>query len=102
MSRASEGAGMRTMKTRRRNALRMAAAVVASFGMAALGGTAPASAATDDPGCDAFGWRHPMCAGGAWANDETASQEWGPANIPNPVSPGGDTSMTFPGSPNTP
>lgn len=43
-----------------------------------------------------------MCAGGAWANDETASEEWGPANIPNPVTPGGDMSMTFPGSPNTP
>lgn len=90
------------MKTGRRSTVRMALAVAGSLGIALLAGTGPASATTDDPGCDAFGWRHPMCAGGAWANDETASQEWGPADIPNPVTPGGDTSMTFPGSPNTP
>lgn len=84
-----------------RNAVRLAAAL-AGLGIAAVGAATPASASTDDPGCDAFGWRHPMCAGGAWASDETASQEWGPANVPNPVSPNGDMSMTFPGSPNTP
>ena len=86
----------------RRRVTGRAAAVVGFIGIAALGGMAPASAQPSDPGCDAFGWRHPMCAGGAWSNDETASQEWGPADIPNPVTPGGDLSMTFPGSPNTP
>ncbi|WP_237568369.1 hypothetical protein [Mycolicibacterium lacusdiani] len=93
---------MRILTTGQLKAIGLAAAVSGSFGIVALAGTVPASAATDDPGCEAFGWRHPMCAGGAWANDETASEEWGPANIPNPVTPGGDMSMTFPGSPNTP
>jgi hypothetical protein len=62
----------------------MAAAIAVA---ALVGVTVPASAgpggtglftAMDDPGCEAFGWRHPMCAGGAW--DESASQEWGPAD----------------------
>jgi hypothetical protein len=50
-------------------------AVVAGafLGLSVFGGAASASA---DPGCDVFGWTHPMCAGGAW--DESASQEWGP------------------------
>jgi hypothetical protein len=47
-------------------------------GSAGPTGTGP-SVAMDDPGCEAFGWRHPMCAGGAW-DDESASKEWGPAN----------------------
>jgi hypothetical protein len=101
MSGANKGAAMDRSSARRRRAVRLAAAL-AGVGIAALGAAVPASASPNDPGCDAFGWRHPMCAGGAWANDETASQEWGPANIPNPVSPEGDMSMTFPGSPNTP
>jgi hypothetical protein len=91
-------------------ALVMTVAVAGFVGFAASALAVPANAAppgtglfeTDDPGCEMFGWRHPLCAGGAWGDDETASQEWGPANIPNPVTPGGDTSMTFPGSPNTP
>ncbi|MGH3641496.1 MAG: hypothetical protein ACREJT_00010 [Myxococcota bacterium] len=71
----------------------MAAAIA---GAALVGVIVPASAgpagtglstATDDPGCDAFGWRHPMCAGGAW--DESASQEWGPANDGITPMPGG-------------
>ncbi|MET0451182.1 MAG: hypothetical protein ABW137_05040 [Mycobacterium sp.] len=100
------------MTTRGWHTMLCKAVAAAGFvGAAALGAAVPANAApvgtgsfatTNDPGCDMFGWRHPMCAGGAWGDDESASQEWGPANIPNPVTPNGDTSMTFPGSPNTP
>lgn len=51
------------------------AVVVGAAALATI--AAPAPAAQADPGCDAFGWRHPMCAGGAW--DESASSEWGPS-----------------------
>ncbi|WP_141562693.1 hypothetical protein [Mycobacterium neglectum] len=53
-------------------------AVAATVAAAALGAiAAPAPRAQADPGCDAFGWRHPLCAGGAW--DQSASSEWGPS-----------------------
>jgi hypothetical protein len=60
------------------------------------------AAMTKDPGCEVFGWRHPQCAGGAWDDDESASQEWGPADVPNPVSPDIGGPIVFPGSPATP
>jgi hypothetical protein len=63
-------------------------------------------ASMNDPGCDTFGWRHPMCAGGAW-DSESASEEWGPANSGiNPFPGGGgqmvpntDGSLSLPGTP---
>lgn len=60
------------------------AAAAAVIGGAVVAG---AVAATDpppvpdlqaDPGCDTFGWRHPLCGGGAW-DDQSASSEWGPS-----------------------
>jgi hypothetical protein len=53
----------------------LAAAVAGAAVMGAI--AAPAPAAQADPGCDAFGLRHPLCGGGAW--DESASSEWGPS-----------------------
>lgn len=84
-------------------------------GMALVGVTVPANAAPagtvlpasmNDPGCDAFGWRHPMCAGGAWGS-ESASKEWGPADTGTNPFPGGggqmvpniDGSLSLPGTP---
>lgn len=58
------------------------AAVAAAIGGAALtvamtaAGPSPEPSLQADPGCDAFGWRHPLCGGGAW--DQSASSEWGP------------------------
>ncbi|WP_319448872.1 MULTISPECIES: hypothetical protein [unclassified Mycobacterium] len=80
-----------------------AAGVIA--GMALMGATVSANATPDDPGCDVFGWRHPMCAGGAW--DESPSHEWGPANTGiNPLPGGGgqmvpntDGGLSLPGTP---
>ena len=85
-----------------------AAAVTGLIGIAAMGAAASAGAAPvradvpalmNDPGCEAFGWRHPLCAGGAWDVGETASEEWGPADTPNPVIPNAEDAATFPGSP---
>ncbi|MGZ5394454.1 MAG: hypothetical protein ACXWEI_02970 [Mycobacterium sp.] len=66
----------------------------------------PAPALQADPGCDAFGWRHPLCGGGAW--DQSASSEWGPsasteagldaAQEPSMV-PNIDGSLSPPGTP---
>ncbi|MGO4444589.1 hypothetical protein AB4Z42_14630 [Mycobacterium sp. 2YAF39] len=89
------------------------AAAAAFVGTAAIGAivganpaTAPAPSIQADPGCDAFGWRHPLCGGGAW--DQSASSEWGPsasteagldaAQEPSMV-PNIDGSMSTPGSP---
>ncbi len=88
----------------------MMAAAAAFVGLGALGaivGANPSvSAAQADPGCDAFGWRHPLCGGGAW--DQSASSEWGPSasteagldavQQPSMV-PNIDGSLSLPGTP---
>ena len=93
-----------------RGALTGTAAAAAFVGIAALGaivGALPSAPAIQaEPGCDAFGWRHPLCGGGAW--DQSASSEWGPsastragleaAQEPSMV-PNIDGSMSTPGSP---
>lgn len=78
--------------------------VAAAIAGSALAGTTATAGA--DPGCDHFGFLHPMCAGGAW--DESASQEWGPdasteagleaAQEPAMV-PNTDGGLSTPGSP---
>ena len=88
------------------------AAVAAAIGGAAVAGAVaptnppPAPGLQADPGCDAFGWRHPLCGGGAW--DQSASSEWGPsasteagleaAQRPSMV-PNIDGSLSPPGTP---
>jgi hypothetical protein len=83
-------------------------AVAAAVVGAAVTGAAAAPAPTiqADPGCDAFGWRHPLCGGGAW--DQSASSEWGPSasteagldavQQPSMV-PNVDGSLSLPGTP---
>ena len=84
-----------------------AAAFVGIAGLGAIVGANPSAPAVQaDPGCDAFGWRHPLCGGGAW--DQSASSEWGPSasteagldavQQPSMV-PNIDGSMSLPGTP---
>ena len=54
-----------------------AAVIAGAFTAIAVMGSASAPTLQADPGCDTFGWRHPLCAGGAW--DQSASSEWGPS-----------------------
>jgi hypothetical protein len=58
-----------------------------------------------DPGCDAFGWRHPLCGGGAWdfgpvADDGIPGDNAAEGGIPAPASvPNVDGSLSPPGMP---
>ena len=89
-----------------RTAVAAAIGGAAAMGAVAVANPASAPALQADPGCDAFGWRHPLCGGGAW--DQSASSEWGPsasteagldaAQEPSMV-PNIDGSMSTPGSP---
>ena len=52
-----------------RGALTSTTVAVAFAGVAVLGVEVPANAAPyaqDDPACEMLGWRHPLCAGGAF------------------------------------
>jgi hypothetical protein len=78
------------------------AASLAIAGLAAMGPTATANA--DDPGCEIFGWRHPMCAGGAWmsppADDGIPGDNAAEGGIPAPAMvPNVDGSLSPPGTP---
>lgn len=90
-------------------------------GVAVLGVTVPASAApaaagptgasvplrppiaTDDPGCEMFGWRHPLCAGGAFespVDDGIPGDNAAEGGIPAPAMvPNINGSMSPPGTP---
>jgi hypothetical protein len=90
-------------------------------GIAAMGVTVPASAApaaagsagaalplrppiaTDDPGCEMFGWRHPLCAGGAFespADDGIPGDNAAEGGIPAPAMvPNINGTMSLPGTP---
>jgi hypothetical protein len=92
-------------------------------GVAAVGVIVPASAvpvaagptgasvpqrppiATDDPGCEMFGWRHPLCAGGAFespADDGVPGDNAAEGGIPAPAMlPNINGSMSPPGTPGT-
>ncbi|MGZ8746648.1 MAG: hypothetical protein ACXWZ2_06360 [Mycobacterium sp.] len=98
---ASKVRGMLT-----RTAVAAAIAGAAASGAIAAAISTPAPALQADPGCDAFGWHHPLCGGGAW--DQSASSEWGPsasteagldaAQEPSMV-PNIDGSLSPPGTP---
>ena len=81
------------------------AAAAAAAGLAVLmGAPVPAGATTDDPGCEIFGWRHPMCAGGAWmsppADDGIPGDNAAEGGIPAPAMvPNVDGSLSPPGMP---
>jgi hypothetical protein len=56
-----------------------------------------------DPGCDMFGWRHPMCAGGAFESppdDGIPGDNAAEGGIPAPAMvPNIDGSLSPPGTP---
>lgn len=74
------------------------AAAVAGGGAAVAAGPAQA-----DPGCDMFGWRHPMCAGGAFdsvPDDGIPGDNAAEGGIPAPAMvPNVDGSLSPPGTP---
>ncbi|MFI5506274.1 hypothetical protein ACIA48_02315 [Mycobacterium sp. NPDC051804] len=82
----------------------VAAAVAGAVLTAAMGASAISEPALQaDPGCDAFGWRHPLCGGGAWgpvADDGIPGDNAAEGGIPAPASvPNVDGSLSPPGMP---
>ena len=82
----------------------VAAAVAGAALTVALGaGATPEPALQADPGCDTFGWRHPLCGGGAWgpvADDGIPGDNAAEGGIPAPASvPNVDGSLSPPGMP---
>jgi hypothetical protein len=111
------------MATAGRKRLARTAVAATIAGVAAMGVIVPASAApaaagptgasvplrppiaTDDPGCEMFGWRHPLCAGGAFespVDDGIPGDNAAEGGIPAPAMlPNIDGSMSPPGTPGT-
>lgn len=83
----------------------VAAAITGAAVTGALAATSlsPAPGLLADPGCDAFGWRHPLCGGGAWgpvADDGIPGDNAAEGGIPAPASvPNVDGSLSPPGMP---
>jgi hypothetical protein len=104
-----------------RGTLTRTALAAAVAGVAVVGATVPADATSagaglagvsmplspfavqDDPGCDTFGWRHPLCAGGAFespVDDGIPGDNAAEGGIPAPAMvPNIDGSMSPPGTP---
>jgi hypothetical protein len=89
-----------------RGVLMRTAVAAAVAGVAVLGATVPANASPavrDDPGCDVFGWRHPLCAGGAFESppdDGVPGDDAAEGGIPAPAMvPNVDGSLSLPGTP---
>jgi hypothetical protein len=89
-----------------RGALTRTAVAAAFAGVAVLGATVPANATPavqDDPGCEVFGWRHPLCAGGAFESppdDGIPGDNAAEGGIPAPAMvPNVDGSLSPPGTP---
>jgi hypothetical protein len=105
-----------------RGTLTRTAVAAAVAGVALMGATVPANATPagaglhgvplplnfpavpEEPGCDMFGWRHPLCAGGAWesqvADDGIPGDNAAEGGIPAPASvPNVDGSLSPPGTP---
>ena len=84
-------------------------AVAAVIGGAVVAGAVaatnppPSPGLQADPGCDTFGWRHPLCGGGAWgpvADDGIPGDNAAEGGIPAPASvPNVDGSLSPPGMP---
>ena len=84
-----------------RGALTRVAVAAVFAGLAVMGATVPANA---EPGCEMFGWRHPLCAGGAWespvADDGIPGDNAAEGGIPAPAMvPNINGSMSPPGTP---
>ncbi len=96
----------RVTASRVRDTLIRAAVAAAVAGVAVMGATVPASATPavqDDPGCEMFGWRHPLCAGGAFESppdDGIPGDNAAEGGIPAPAMvPNVDGSLSPPGTP---
>jgi hypothetical protein len=78
-------------------------ALAAAIAVAAMMGAAVPASAQDDPGCEMFGWRHPMCAGGAFESppdDGIPGDNAAEGGIPAPAMvPNVDGSLSPPGTP---
>ena len=83
-----------------RGTLTRTAAAVAIAGVAVMGATVPANA---EPGCEMFGWRHPLCAAGAFespADDGIPGDNAAEGGIPAPAMvPNVDGSLSPPSTP---
>jgi hypothetical protein len=89
-----------------RGALTSTTVAVAFAGVAVLGVEVPANAAPytqDDPACEMLGWRHPLCAGGAFdspVDDGIPGDNAAIGGIPAPAMvPNIDGSLSPPGTP---
>jgi hypothetical protein len=100
-----------------RGRLTRTAVAAAVAGVAVMGATVPAIATglrgvpvplrplavQDDPGCEMFGWRHPLCAGGAFESppdDGIPGDNAAEGGIPAPAMvPNIDGTFSLPGTP---
>ena len=104
-----------------RGTLTRTAVAAAIAGIAVMGATVPANATPagaglsgvsvplrppavqDDQGCEMFGWRHPLCAGGAFESppdDGIPGDNAAAAGIPAPAMvPNVDGRLSLPGTP---
>jgi hypothetical protein len=100
-----------------RGTLIRTAVAAAVAGVAVIGATVPAIATglrgasvplpplamQDDPGCEMFGWRHPLCAGGAFESppdDGIPGDNAAEGGIPAPAMvPNIDGTFSVPGTP---
>jgi hypothetical protein len=100
-----------------RSTLTRTAVAAAVAGVAVMGAPAPAIATglpgapvplrplavQDDPGCEMFGWRHPLCAGGAFESppdDGIPGDNAAEGGIPAPAMvPNIDGTFSPPGTP---
>jgi hypothetical protein len=109
------------MASRVRGTLTRTAAAAAVAGVAVMGAPVSANATPagaglsgvpvpvrplfvqDDPGCEMFGWRHPLCAGGAFESppdDGIPGDNAAEGGIPAPAMvPNIDGTFSLPGTP---
>jgi hypothetical protein len=85
-----------------RGTLTRTALAAAIAGLAMIGATVPANA-QDDPACEMLGWRHPLCAAGAFdspPDDGIPGDNAAIGGIPAPsMVPNIDGTLSLPGTP---
>ena len=95
--------GVRDTLTRTAVAAAMAVMGATVAVNATPGGAGIPLAFQNDPGCEMFGWRHPLCAGGAFespVDDGIPGDNAAEGGIPAPAMvPNIDGSLSLPGTP---